>query len=63
MSLYTPSAFVARDRTAVSRLMHDHPFATLVTPGTPGVTTVAKGWSCIRRDTAARSCATKAAGV
>jgi transcriptional regulator len=35
MSLYTPAAFTAHDRTAVSRLMHDHPFATLVTPGTP----------------------------
>ena len=35
MSLYTPAAFVAQDRAAVSRLMHDHPFATVVTPGVP----------------------------
>jgi transcriptional regulator len=33
MSLYTPAPFVARDRVAVSRLMHDHPFATVITPG------------------------------
>jgi transcriptional regulator len=32
MSLYTPPLFDARDRAAISRLMHDHPFATLVTP-------------------------------
>ena len=32
MSLYTPDHFTARDRAAVSRLIHDHPFATLVTP-------------------------------
>jgi len=35
MSLYTPSLFDARDRAAVARLMHDHPFATLVTPTSP----------------------------
>lgn len=35
MSLYTPSHFAASDRTAAARLMHDHPFATLVTPATP----------------------------
>ena len=35
MSLYTPSHFAASDRAAAGRLMHDHPFATLVTPGTP----------------------------
>ena len=34
MSLYTPPLFDARDRAAISRLMHDHPFATLVTPAT-----------------------------
>jgi len=33
MSLYTPPLFDGRDRAAISRLMHDHPFATLITPG------------------------------
>jgi len=33
VSLYTPSHFVADDRAAIARLMHDHPFATLITPG------------------------------
>lgn len=32
MSLYVPDHFDARDRAAVARLLHDHPFATLVTP-------------------------------
>lgn len=32
MSLYVPAHFAARDRAAIARLMHDHPFATLVTP-------------------------------
>jgi transcriptional regulator len=32
LSLYTPPLFDPRDRAAISRLMHDHPFATLVTP-------------------------------
>jgi transcriptional regulator len=32
MSLYTPPFFAADDRAAVARLMHDQPFATLVTP-------------------------------
>jgi transcriptional regulator len=32
MSLYVPGHFDARDRAAVARLLHDHPFATLVTP-------------------------------
>jgi transcriptional regulator len=32
MSLYTPQLFDERDRAAISRLMHDHPFATLITP-------------------------------
>lgn len=35
MSLYTPAHFAARDRVAVARLMHDHPFATLITPDAP----------------------------
>jgi transcriptional regulator len=33
LSLYTPSAFAVPERAALSRLIHDHPFATLVTPG------------------------------
>lgn len=32
MTLYTPSLFAATDRAAISRLIHDHPFATLITP-------------------------------
>jgi len=35
MSVYTPSHFDINDRAAIARLMHDHAFATLVTPGTP----------------------------
>ena len=35
MSLYTPSHFAVPDRTATARLIHDYPFATLVTPATP----------------------------
>jgi len=35
MSLYTPSHFAMTDRVAVARLLHDHPFATLVTPASP----------------------------
>jgi len=35
MSLYLPDHFTARDRAMIARLVHDHPFATLVTPGTP----------------------------
>ena len=35
MSLYTPSHFTMSDRVATARLIHDYPFATLVTPGTP----------------------------
>ena len=33
MSIYTPSHFATSDRAAIARLMHDYPFATLVTPG------------------------------
>jgi transcriptional regulator len=33
MSLYIPDSFAARDRATVARLVHDFPFATLVTPG------------------------------
>ena len=36
MSLYTPSHFAMPDRAAVARLIHDHPFATLVTPAASG---------------------------
>ena len=32
MSLYVPAAFGAVDRCAAVRLMHDHAFATLITP-------------------------------
>jgi transcriptional regulator len=35
MSLYVPDHFTARDRAMVARLVRDHPFATLVTPGAP----------------------------
>jgi len=31
VSLYTPAPFAGDDRAAVARLMHDHPFATLIT--------------------------------
>jgi predicted FMN-binding regulatory protein PaiB len=36
MSLYTPSHFTMADRAAIARLMHDYPFATLVTPAPDG---------------------------
>jgi transcriptional regulator len=35
MSLYLPEHFAVRDRAVVARILHDHPFATLVTPGHP----------------------------
>jgi transcriptional regulator len=35
VSVYTPSHFAMPDRAAIARLMHDHPFATLVTPLAP----------------------------
>ena len=35
MSLYVPAHFAARDRATAARLFHEHPFATLVTPGAP----------------------------
>lgn len=35
MSLYVPTHFATDDRATVMRLVHDHPFATLVTPGAP----------------------------
>jgi transcriptional regulator len=36
MSLYVPGHFAAHDRAAIARLMHDYPFATLVTPAASG---------------------------
>ena len=33
MSIYTPRAFLAADAAAIARLLHEHPFATLITPG------------------------------
>jgi transcriptional regulator len=33
MSIYIPEHFAARDRVTIARLVHDYPFATLVTPG------------------------------
>jgi transcriptional regulator len=35
VSLYTPPPFAVAERAAAARLIHDHPFATLVTPATP----------------------------
>ena len=35
MALYVPPHFAASDRAAIARLVHDHPFATLVTPAAP----------------------------
>jgi transcriptional regulator len=35
MSLYTPTHFAMHDRAAIARLMHEHSFATLVTPAAP----------------------------
>jgi transcriptional regulator len=35
VSLYLPPHFSAGDRAAIARIVHDHPFATLVTPVLP----------------------------
>ena len=35
MSLYIPPSFAVKDRAAIVRLIHDYPFATLVTPAAP----------------------------
>ena len=35
MSIYTPQTFAAHDGAAIARLVLDHPFATLITPGNP----------------------------
>ena len=46
MSLYVPRHFDAGNRVAVARLLHDHPFATLITPtsGEPHVSHVPLLW-------------------
>jgi transcriptional regulator len=36
MTIYTPSHFAVSDRVAIARLMHDFPFATLITPAAAG---------------------------
>jgi len=33
LSIYTPRKFLAADDAAIARLLHEHPFATLITPG------------------------------
>ncbi len=35
MSVYIPGHFAMSDRIAIARLLHDHPFATLMTPVQP----------------------------
>jgi transcriptional regulator len=35
MALYVPPLFATAERAAIARLIHDHPFATLVTPAVP----------------------------
>ncbi len=35
MGLYTPTPFATQDRAAIARVMHEHPFATLITAATP----------------------------
>jgi transcriptional regulator len=35
MSVYVPAHFSAGDRAAIARLVHEHPFATLITPAAP----------------------------
>ena len=35
MTLYRPDHFAVDDRAAIARLVHDYPFAMLVTPGSP----------------------------
>ena len=39
MALYIPPSFAANNRAAIARLIHDYPFATLVTPAVPEPTT------------------------
>jgi len=35
VSIYIPDHFTARERATIACLLHDYPFATLVTPGAP----------------------------
>lgn len=35
MSVYIPQHFASRDDARVAQVVHDHPFATLITPGDP----------------------------
>jgi len=35
MSVYSPTHFTTHDRAAIARLMHEHSFATLITPAEP----------------------------
>ena len=35
MSVYIPQHFASRDSARVTQIVHDHPFATLITPGDP----------------------------
>jgi transcriptional regulator len=35
MALYIPPSFAAKDRAAIAHLIHDYPFATLITPAAP----------------------------
>jgi transcriptional regulator len=35
LSVYIPQHFASRDSARVAQILHDHPFATLVTPGDP----------------------------
>ncbi|MEO8676328.1 MAG: FMN-binding negative transcriptional regulator [Casimicrobiaceae bacterium] len=46
MSIYVPRHFDAGNRVAIARLLHDHPFATLITPtvGEPQVSHVPLLW-------------------
>jgi transcriptional regulator len=46
VSLYIPSHFDIGDRVAITRLVHDHPFSTLVTPvaGEPHVSHIPLLW-------------------
>jgi transcriptional regulator len=35
MSVYVPKHFAGNERAEIARLLHDHPFATLITPAAP----------------------------
>jgi transcriptional regulator len=35
MAVYVPAHFASNDRAAIARLVHDHPFATLITAASP----------------------------